>query len=762
MKYTYYISLIFSILISLSSKAQSSPEDLVFQIDVQANPVTNSITLNWNTLPAVNTYRVMRKKQADANFTLLTTNLYSQNSFVDNTVTAGESYEYAVYAGNSNSKSGYVLAGMNIAAKHNAGNIMLVIDSTYMNVAYNEIELFKRDLIKEGWRVYIDYAGRGEDPTAVKQRIVSCNTNVSLEGIVLLGHVPVPYSGNISPDAHPDHVGAWPSDIYYGDMCTLQNSIWNDAVLVNTTATSTRNHNIVGDGKFDVSSVGYSNTRKIFVGRIDVFNMSLINSDDALLFKQYIHKNHAYRAGVKKFRSQGLVDDNFGWVNGEAFAQNGWRNLSALLGPDSVHAGKFMTDLKNESYLWSYACGPGWYQGATGLGNTTKFRSNELESVFTMIYGSYFGDWDNTNNFLRGPIASPSSTLVSIWAGRPNWFLHTMALGDPIGYGMLNSIDNIGTYFPKGYANAQVHQSIQGDPSLKMYVYEAPTNLEAFAVNNNTQVKLEWTASVDPAVTGYYVYRASDIDGAFQLITANPITLNSFMDNAPIQGAVGDVAYMIRAVKNEQTVTGNFENLSPGAITEGLSSNAPLPVRVVSFSGEKNDNSNTLSWNVNEQVDIEQYIIEKSIDQVNYEIVGELNATNDKNDINYSLIDYSPNVKNYYRLKIIGTEQQVFYHNKIVFLSNQTEELFSDLLYPNPAQNNIHLDLKTEYDGQGIDVVIFDMIGRVIQSNIYQTNSAGQSTININISNLTKGSYLLRYKKEDDPNTKNLKFAKRD
>lgn len=30
--------------------------------------------------------------------------------------------------------------------------------------------------------------------------------------IFLFGDIAVPYSGDINPDAHPDHKGAWPAD----------------------------------------------------------------------------------------------------------------------------------------------------------------------------------------------------------------------------------------------------------------------------------------------------------------------------------------------------------------------------------------------------------------------------------------------------------------------------------------------------------------------------------------------------------------------
>ena len=352
----YYYKLLITIILSLFvnlSIAQNKPKDLVFQVKVTTDVQNSEIRLDWNQLVNVTSYKVYKKLKGASNWTFVTNRSYNNNFFIDNNVPIGTAYEYAIYASHTNNISGYVCAGMNIDVNHHQGNVLLVIDSNYIIPANDEIQLFKRDLIKEGWKVLSVYAGRGENPSVVKQRIDACHNLSTLEGIILLGHIPVPYSGNIAPDAHSDHFGAWPADIYYGDMYTTANNVWQDAIQVNTTASSTRNHNVIGDGKFDASSIGYSSSQKIFVGRIDVTNMSTINSNDVALFKQYVIKNHAYKASIKKFKKQGLIDDNFGYFYGEAFAQNGWRNMSSLLGPENIVEGKYMTELKNDSYLWS-------------------------------------------------------------------------------------------------------------------------------------------------------------------------------------------------------------------------------------------------------------------------------------------------------------------------------------------------------------------------------------------------------------------------
>jgi len=764
MKKIYCKILIISVFVLSSSLsyAQNKSSDIVFQIGVVPDFQNNSINLEWNKLPNVSGYKIYRKVKGGSAFNFVTNKSVNDTTFVDANVPVGVAYEYAVYASHTNDISGYVCAGLNIDVTHQRGNVLLMIDSNYITAAQNEIEIFKIDLIKDGWKVLVQYAGRNETPQVVKQRISSCHGSSALEGVILLGNIPVPYSGDIAPDTHSDHIGAWPADVYYSDMCSNSNNIWHDASLVNTSAVNTRNHNIVGDGKFDVSVATNNSSTKIFVGRIDVSDMSTINSDDVVLFKQYIQKNHAYRASVNKFKEQGLIDDNFGYFYGEAFAQNGWRNMSALLGADKITEGDYMTDMKNDSYLWSYACGGGWNTGATGVGTTTSFKSNQIQSVFTMLYGSYFGDWDEENNFLRAPIASPSSTLVSFWAGRPNWFLHTMAMGDPIGYSYLNTVNNTGNYFPEGFANAQVHQSIQGDPTLHMYVYEAPTNLQAFEVNNGHSVKLEWSFSVDTSVVGYYVYRASNINGDFQLLNQTPVSSAEFTDTNPLPSAsnLSSTTYMVRAVKLEETVTGTFYNLSPGDITEGFSSNAPLAVTVTEFSGIENETSNLLQWDVVEEENIKGYEIEKSEDLNSYEVIGEQAALADEGGIyNYEFTDSKPTENNYYRLKIIDAHNDFTYHSKIVRIQRATIEQTEVVsLFPNPTKNDINLLIPTAENNDFIKLTVFDMKGRAVLNQSF-VHSKGES-LKLNVSRLVPGHYFVQYYNEESRIKKHLRFVK--
>ena len=93
----------------------------------------------------------------------------------------------------------------------------------------------------------------------------------------------------------------------------------------------------------------------------------------------------------------------------------------------------WFSTLATQSYLWGYGCGGGSFTGAGGVGSTADFAATDTQVVFTMLFGSYFGDWDTTDNFLRAPLATSTYGLSDAWAGRPAWYFHPMGLGETLG-----------------------------------------------------------------------------------------------------------------------------------------------------------------------------------------------------------------------------------------------------------------------------------------------------------------------------------------
>ena len=223
------------------------------------------------------------------------------------------------------------------------------------------------------------------------------------------------------------------------------------------TASDTRNWNWPGDGKVDPSSLPSDLTLQ--VGRVDLANLTDFPQGETNLMRQYLNKDHNFRMHLVAAQRQGSVDDNFGLLSGKAPAVNGWRNFAPLFGASNILATtSWFGTLATNSYLWGYGCGSGTTRVAAAL-DKANFVNNDPQVVFTMFFGSYFGDWDSQNDFLRAALATTNYTLTSAWVGRPYWFFHHMALGEPIGFSTRLSQNNQSLY-SSGLYDYSVHVAL--------------------------------------------------------------------------------------------------------------------------------------------------------------------------------------------------------------------------------------------------------------------------------------------------------------
>ena len=456
-----------------------------------------------------------------------------------------------------NTKYGFILTGIKVPEIEDKGGLLLLIDEEYAASLATEIEALKLDYWLDGYEVYTQLVNRNDAVTAVKAEIISVYETVeNLTTLMLLGNIPVPYSGNIYPDGHiENHEGAWPADCYYGDM----DGVWTDATVNVTTAQFTRNHNVPGDGKFDQSIL--PSPMELQVGRVDLTDLPAFAADDTALMQQYLAKNHAFKTGETFVKRQALIDDNLNQILG-APAASAWRNFSTFFTADSVIAGDYLTDMSNDSYLFSYGCGGGSHVSAAGVGTTTDLANSNLQTVFTMMLGSQFGDWDNTDNFLRAPLAQ-GLTLTNAWVGNPPYALHHLAAGYPIGYSLLRTQNStIDDYNP---GPQLVHVSLLGDPTLRLFPVKPPLNLSADSMGQTIQ--LSWDAPAESNIVGYHIYRAASVYLPLEKLNDMPVSATNFTDFFPLEGSN---IYVVKTVKLETSASGSYYNLSLGAMDEAF------------------------------------------------------------------------------------------------------------------------------------------------------------------------------------------------
>lgn len=513
-----------------------------------------SITIKWNKEPLSTRYMVFRKVKDAKAWGVAIGNLPGDAEFfTDTSIQIGQAYEYRVSRSASDiGANGYIYGGIKVPTVEPKKTILLLVDNRVKDSLTTEINRLKSALENESWHVLQSNIPATMTVPEVKNVIKSQRTAYpSLTTVFILGHVPVPYSGNFAWDGHTDHAGAWPSDTYYADM----DGGWTDASINNTTGSRAETKNIPGDGKFDQSQI--PNDVELEVGRVDFYNMPDIQKSEITLLRNYLNKNFLFRTGKIKANRRAVVQDNFNFM-GEYFGSTGYRNASAFFGPDSVISGSYRDLMLTGSYLWSYGAGGGSYTSAGGISNTTLMGTDSLRGIFTVLFGSYFGDWDSPNNFLRSALAS-GTMLTCVWAGRPGWQFHHMAMGEHIGYSHRLSTNNNGSlYNVSPTALRGTHMGLMGDPSLNMYPMQAPTGL--VVKENKENIELNWQASAD-ASAGYTILRKFKSETQYKIVARN---LNALTYTEKCLTRDSTYEYLVCASKLETNASGSFYMLSPG------------------------------------------------------------------------------------------------------------------------------------------------------------------------------------------------------
>lgn len=568
--------LFLAFLLPLFVNAQVS-QDVTVPLTATVSQSPVSVLIEWPNPTGGNLLLLRRTKGQSGTqwISLINATGSTLTSYNDQNVVAGQTYEYALRRTTTFDAFGYAHVAVHAPATDSRGKVMIVIDSTNASALAFELDRLKNDMIGDGWQVITRQIGSNTTVTSIKSMIGTAYSldPQGLKQVLLIGSVPVPYSGNTAWDGHGDHQGAWPADVYYGDLYGL----WTDATVNNITPARPANQNIPGDGKFDQSYI--PSIVELAVGRVDFRKIdapAFGETDATGLIRRYLDKNHAWRTGAYEVEQRALVDDNFGYFGGEAFAANGYRNAYPVVGPANIVNTDFFNNTNPQSWLMGYGCGGGHYQGAGGVGSSSNFATDTINIVFSNLFGSYFGDWDHESNpFMVAALASRGGILTCSWAGRPHQFYQALASGETMGYCIRethNAQYNNG--FVNTFGRSGAHITLLGDPTLRVNVVTPPSGVQAESICGNVHVS--WQPSVK-GVDGYLVYRSLSADGPFTRISSQTITDTVFTDFNPVEGTL---YYQIRAVRNTANAGGGvYTNNSTGS-TGSVVFTTPAPLEV--------------------------------------------------------------------------------------------------------------------------------------------------------------------------------------
>ncbi len=567
-----------------SQQTNIPQSQLAVQLTAAVQESPPRITLKWKDIPwgPPSYTKIYRKQKSDSSWgPFLDSLVYSPaiTSYTDDQVEVGKAYEYRVTIGggyttcplgtdNQTNSGGFIYAGINAPAIHNRGTLILLVEESIALTCALELITFMADIRGDGWQIIRHDLSASASDSELKDIVrEDYNSNPGVTAVLLMGHLAVPYSGKIKPDAHPEHEGAWPADVFYADM----DGVWTDSSVTIQSGTYSANHNIPGDGKWDQSII--PSPLELQVSRIDLSDMPAFPSSEITLMKNYLAKDHAYKMNSLNIRHRGVLNDALPPNCGEGYSANAYRNWAPLISPDSITVAGYyyiVPFMANASYQWAYGAGGGNFTFCNQVGTTDSLVKKPNNTIFSMYFGSYFGDWNVQNNFLRAPLCQNPPTLTNCWVSRPNWFFHHMALGENIGYSTRITQNNRKlsqdpfqdtTYSVfQNRSSLLVSVALMGDLTLRTD-YIRPASDLTLASPDNEDVHLNWVASPEAGVLGYYVYHSQSEYGQYTLLQDTLIQQTSFLDIGPGDGLH---FYMVRPVKLQSTPSGTYYNLGIG------------------------------------------------------------------------------------------------------------------------------------------------------------------------------------------------------
>ncbi len=548
---------------SSSVYAQPTLENsTVFLPVARASESPLQIALSWPAIDVssgVQNIQIYRNVFGDTVWTTPIAELsIASTGYVDSAVQLGVAYQYKIVRVKTGEAFDFdlVYGAIKRPEQDQRGKVALLVDSTFSSSLEVELRRLTQDLVGDGWQVLRHDIPRAMSAPEVKQILKSDYQlyGTSLKTALLLGHIAVPYSGLFGlgiyppPDGHSDHKGAWSTDQYYADL----DGVWTDSPEVFTGGDVSferlphiENRNFGSDGVFDQSQV--PSKLELAIGRVDFFNLTgFLPKNEEYLLKEYLNKNHNYRQGGLGIPKRGLFFDRFNSQLDTA-AQKMFANI---FGHSQSFHGELPYYAEANSYLLSFFSGAGFYQGIydTPL-STLSLPSKNYKSVFSQFHGSYFGDFDTRDNFLRAALASGTHTLATWWSSAA--IAEAMSVGESLGQSFVLG-QNSRT------SNASLVLNILGDPTLRFQQVKPASDLNASI--DAGSLKLSWTASPEQ-ILGYAVYKSATPMGPFERLNAAPLIGTSYTVGP---AAASAATYMVRALNLESMGNASYYNLSQG------------------------------------------------------------------------------------------------------------------------------------------------------------------------------------------------------
>jgi hypothetical protein len=173
----------------------------------------------------------------------------------------------------------------------------------------------------------------------------------------------------------------------------------------------------------------------------------------------------------------------------------------------------------------------------------------------------------------------------------------------------------------------------------------------------------------------------------------------------------------------------------------GGDNSTPLPVELLSFSGNCTDEGNLIKWRTASENQSETFEVERSREGVTWNLIGSVPAAGfSMQELSYSIVDQITDDVLYYRLKQIDISGDSRTYDPIMVTCSESSS--SILTYPNPSGNQFSLAVNNEQFVGTNEIVVTDTKGAEVTKKIVKMEN-GQNVIFFN-ETLTPGVYYIR------------------
>ena len=202
--------------------------------------------------------------------------------------------------------------------------------------------------------------------------------------------------------------------------------------------------------------------------------------------------------------------------------------------------------------------------------------------------------------------------------------------------------------------------------------------------------------------------------------------------------------------------TGTYSNIGRRMTNNCAGPCIVLPVELIDFDGTSFKNYNLLEWSTSSEINNDHFIIERSDDGQNFEVVATIPGGGNSNVLlKYSYQHNNPKELEYYRLKQVDFDGK-FEYSKIIAVRNKTS--LNVTIYPNPSKNNLFIGLSENTQGT-YTIVYTNVLGSMSKEQIQTIEGINTYQVNEFVK-LTAGIYFVQIFNENNEVIKTQKIIK--